>query len=88
MDRVMKDVVAPPMWPLGKDKLWDKKGTKDRHDQRNGKRRTRGAQNDAQRSQQRPHPVPLSELMGVRLRACPPRARIVSFFAVSVPLLM
>lgn len=26
MDRVMKDVVAPPMWPLGKDKLWDKKG--------------------------------------------------------------
>lgn len=31
MDRVMKDVVAPPMWPLGKDKLWDKKGTKERH---------------------------------------------------------
>jgi len=26
MDRVMTDVVAPPMWPLGKDRLLDKKG--------------------------------------------------------------
>lgn len=26
MDRVMKDVVAPPMWPLGRDRLLDKRG--------------------------------------------------------------
>lgn len=26
MDRVMKDVVAPPMWPLTKEKMLDKKG--------------------------------------------------------------
>lgn len=36
MDRVMKDVVAPPMWPLGKDKLWDKKGTKHAATQQRG----------------------------------------------------
>jgi len=26
MDRVIKDVVAPPMWPMGKDRLWGKNG--------------------------------------------------------------
>jgi len=26
MDRVIKDVVAPPMWPMGKDHLWGKNG--------------------------------------------------------------